>query len=143
MLESQTMHIGDARDQITMLVGSAIRLLYGEAGVFVVSNAAFDPQSHSEYITYQLPTSAAQALLLSMQQEPQPERDHPLLISSLPARLQQYLGEAARGREPGYVHTAANVCCSLFVYDQAGALGHLYCLRPQDAYSCFELSPAG
>src|SRR5579863_9945465 len=51
---SQTLQTEDLHDQLTILIGSAIRLLCGEAGVFVVSNEAFDPQSSSEYTLYRL-----------------------------------------------------------------------------------------
>src|SRR5579863_7714179 len=51
---SQTRVAGDLSDQMTVLVGGAVRLLCGEAGVFVVSNEAFDPQSSEEYTVYRL-----------------------------------------------------------------------------------------
>ena len=65
---SQTRQSEDLYDQITILVGSAIRLLCGEAGVFVVSNEAFDPQSNTEYTLYQI-TEQASMLLLSLVRE--------------------------------------------------------------------------
>ena len=51
---SQVQQPEDLHDQIVILVGSAIRLLNGEAGVFVVSNEAFDPLSSAEYTAYRL-----------------------------------------------------------------------------------------
>ena len=45
---SPTQLLEDLQNQMTILVGSAVRLLGGEFGVFVVSNEAFDPQSSEE-----------------------------------------------------------------------------------------------
>ncbi|MGZ6368654.1 MAG: hypothetical protein ACXWPS_22200, partial [Ktedonobacteraceae bacterium] len=50
----QTQQSEDLYDQITILIGSAIRLLSGDAGVFVVANNAFDPQSNTAYTLYRL-----------------------------------------------------------------------------------------
>src|ERR1700680_343685 len=69
---SQTLQTEDLHDQLTILIGSAIRLLCGEAGVFVVSNEAFDPQSSEEYTLYRLEESALPALLAHAQESPQP-----------------------------------------------------------------------
>src|SRR5437588_11213635 len=63
---SQMQQSEDLRDQMTILVGSSIRLLRGEAGVFVVSNEAFDPQSSAEYTPYRLSESALATLLASI-----------------------------------------------------------------------------
>src|SRR5438067_1530567 len=65
---SQTLQTGDLHDQMTILIGSAIRLLCGEAGVFVVSNEAFDPQSSHEYTLYRLNPAVLPLLLKSIEE---------------------------------------------------------------------------
>src|SRR5436305_12674664 len=84
---SQTLQTGDLHDQLTILIGSAIRLLCGEAGVFVVSNEAFDPQSSAEYTPYQLSTSTLPELLAQLQQGIQPNSEHLLITAALPATV--------------------------------------------------------
>ncbi len=62
----------DLSEQITILIGSAVRLLDGQAGVFVLANAAFDPQSSSEYTLYQLREEEAALLLVHVREHIQP-----------------------------------------------------------------------
>jgi len=127
---------------MTILVGSAIRLLCGEAGVFVVSNEAFDPQSSAEYTLYQLDALVLPALLARVQASIQPNSARPLVVCPLPVALASEIGledketaeEAARDFER----------CSLFLQDHIGILGVIHCLRFAGASSCFEqISEAG
>jgi hypothetical protein len=69
----QTQQSEDLYDQITILVGSAIRLLSGDAGVFVVSNNAFDPQSNTEYTLYSLNESVLIPLLCYIRESKKPD----------------------------------------------------------------------
>src|SRR6266699_6144182 len=89
---SQTQQSEDLYDQITILVGSAIRLLDGDAGVFVVSNEAFDPQSNTEYTLYRLSESASMLLLSYVQLGKQPSSKCPLATDTLPSTLVKQLG---------------------------------------------------
>jgi PAS domain S-box-containing protein len=107
---------GDIYDQMTILVGSAIRLLCGESGVFVVSNEAFDLQSSMEYTTYRLTPEQLTAVSRSVKDGKQPNSTHLLVKKNL---------EDAE-------------LCSLFVYDQGGALGVLHYIRYAGMRSCFE-----
>lgn len=128
---SQTLQRADIRDQLATLVGSAVRLLGGEAGVFVVSNEAFDPQSSAEYITYQLSEAAFSFLLEDNQSSIQPGSLHPLLIEPLtPAQVMQLELDTSEQQ----VFTR----CALALYDQVGPVGTLYFIRPAAARSCFE-----
>ncbi|HET9921812.1 MAG TPA: ATP-binding protein [Ktedonobacteraceae bacterium] len=140
-----------------VLVGSAIRLLCGEAGVFVVSNEAFDPQSSAEYIAYRVPELLVPSFLAMTQKGHQPNSLHPLVVDTEPiappfiARLGLYdtdkedanEAESESGDEVrGAVQTEA-ACreferCSLFVHDPQGFLGYLHYVRPLGANSCFE-----
>jgi PAS domain S-box-containing protein len=129
---------------MTILVGSAIRLLGGEFGVFVVSNEVFDPQSSEEYTVYRLSESGLPLLLAHAQEGMQPSSMHPLVIAAVPATLVgQLLGE---NEEMG--GTSNESCeeyqalerCSLFIYDAAGSLGELHFVRPAGTRSCFERS---
>src|SRR5713226_6884988 len=94
---SQTLQTGELHDQITILIGSAICLLCGEAGVFVVSNEAFDPQSSSEYTLYRLSAGELPLLLTHIQQRDycHPERSEGsgriLLREPLPSTLVEQL----------------------------------------------------
>src|SRR5438045_2565200 len=132
---SHTLPTGDLHDQMTILIGSAIRLLCGEAGVFVVSNEAFDPQSSSEYTLYRLSTSQLPLLLVSVQEGVQPNSRHLLVTETLlPTLVEQFnLG----GDDDGEGLQDAERC-SLFVHDHAGVLGVLHYIRPRGARSCFE-----
>ena len=134
---SQTQQSQDLHDQITILTGSAIRLLAGDAGVFVVSNEAFDPQSSTEYTLYNLTESACVHLLAYIRERKQPTSGCPLVVDTLSAALVMQLGIAddaveADEQPPEYER------CSLFLYDHAGVLGMLHYVRPAGAYSCFE-----
>src|SRR5215471_7232567 len=88
----QTQQSEDLYDQITILVGSAIRLLSGDAGVFVVSNKAFDPQSNAEYTLYRLNESALKPLLSYISESKQPDTNCPLVVDILPSSLVKQLG---------------------------------------------------
>ncbi|MFL5657765.1 MAG: sensor histidine kinase [Ktedonobacteraceae bacterium] len=134
---SHTLPTGDLHDQMTILIGSAIRLLCGDAGVFVVSNEAFDPQSSSEYTLYRLSTSQLPLLLASIQRGVQPNSRHLLVTETLPATLVQQLG---LGCDDYSERLDDAERCSLFVHDHAGVLGVLHYIRPRGACSCFEHS---
>src|SRR5215471_20568817 len=142
---SQTYQSEDLYDQITILVGSAIRLLSGDAGIFVVSNNAFDPQSNTEYTLYRLNESAVIPLLLYIDKCRQPDWSCPLVVDTLPPALVKQLGvcdedaefngDANRIKEQSTLER-----CSLYISDNAGSLGMLHYLRPPGASSCFEHS---
>jgi PAS domain S-box-containing protein len=134
---SQTQRAGDLQDQITILIGSAIRLLCGEAGVFVVSNEAFDAQSSSEYTLYRIDTSLLPQFLASVQEGIQPNSGRLLVSGPLPFTLLEHL--ALDDCQP-LQHAER---CSLFVHDPAGMLGILHCLRASGARSCFEQDEVG
>ncbi len=121
---------------MTILVGSAIRLLCGEAGVFVVSNEAFDPQSSAEYILYQLDALVLPALLASVQVGIQPNSARPHVVSPLPAALVSQIG--IEDKETGEEEARDFERCSLFLQDHIGILGVIHYLRPAGAYSCFD-----
>lgn len=133
---SQIQQFEDLHDQMTILVGSAIRLLCGEAGVFVVSNEAFDPQSSAEYILYQLDALVLPALLASVQASIQPNSARPHVVSPLPTALASQIG--LEGKETGEEEAQDFERCSLFLQDHIGILGVIHYLRPAGAYSCFE-----
>ena len=134
---SQTQQSQDLYDQITILIGSAVRLLSGDAGVFVVSNEAFDPQSSTEYTLYNLDESTCVHLLACARQGKQPNSAYPLVIDSVSPALVMRSGIASDAAEAGE-QPPVYERCSLFLYDHAGVLGMLHCLRPAGAYSCFE-----
>jgi PAS domain S-box-containing protein len=133
---SQAQQTDDLYDQMTILIGSAIRLLCGEAGAFVVSNEAFDPQSSAEYTLYQLNESVLPLLLSHIQEGVQPNSSHPFVRERISRALVSQIGldlDVEEGRERcGFER------CSLFLYDQAGVLGFLHYIRPCGATSCFE-----
>src|SRR5205085_5782466 len=89
---SQTIQTENLHDQMTILIGSAIQLLCGEAGVFVVSNEAFDPQSSDEYTPYRLSEAALAYLLEEAQAGVQPNTLHPLMIAPVTPDLAVQLG---------------------------------------------------
>ncbi|MEO7020848.1 MAG: ATP-binding protein [Ktedonobacteraceae bacterium] len=132
-------HSEDLFDQITILVGSAVRLLGGLAGVFVLANAAFDPQSSSEYTLYQLHEDEAALLLIHMRERVQPGLALPWVCEELSPELAvqfqifQSLDEAEES--PGELPMLER--CSVFVSDAAGALGMLHCVRPTDVAAPF------
>src|SRR5437588_11009986 len=88
---SQTIQTENLHDQMTILIGSAIRFLCGEAGVFVVSNEAFDPQSSEEYTLYHLNETSLPILLSSIQEGEQPNSACLLVTERLPATLVEHL----------------------------------------------------
>jgi PAS domain S-box-containing protein len=133
---SQTRQTEDLYDQMTVLIGSAIRLLGGEGGIFVVSNEAFDPQSSSEYTLYHLSPSLLPNLLPHLRQGIQPNSEHVLVTSALSSTIIASLA-LSNGYNGAFQHTSFERC-SLCISDPAGVLGILHCLRPQCASSCFE-----
>src|SRR5437660_11581563 len=134
---SQTIQTENLHDQMTILCGSAIRLLCGEAGVFVVSNEAFDPQSSAEYTLYKLDKSVLPVLLASIQAGVQPNSACPLVRSTLPPALASQIG--LEDKETGEEEAQDFERCSLFLQDHIGILGVIHYLRPAGAYSCFVL----
>src|SRR6266581_4437788 len=142
---AQTQQSEDLYDQITILIGSAIRLLSGDAGVFVVSNNAFDPQSNTEYTLYRLNESALMPLLVYLRESKQPDSRCPLVVDTLPPTLVKQLGVCDEDAElPGDAKGTREQPvlerCSLLVSDHAGFLGVLHYLRPLGSSSCFEQS---
>jgi PAS domain S-box-containing protein len=123
----------DAQDLMTTLIGSAIELLCGEAGVFVVSNEAFDPQSSSEYIVYRINEAMVTSLLAHVQEGMQPTSAHPFLLETLTPDIISRLNIASEVVEQSGLEYG-----SLAVYDQKGPLGSLYFLRAANARSCLE-----
>ena len=117
---------GDLQNQMTILVGSAIRLLGGEYGVFVVSNEAFDPQSSEEYTVYRLNEAGLSLLLAHAQEGMQPNSMHPLVITAVSPTLAAQLLQA--NEEADYVSNGSSQelqTCEhgvLFVHDAAGSL---------------------
>jgi PAS domain S-box-containing protein len=140
---SQTQQTGDLYDQITIIVGSAIQLLGGNAGVFVVSNEAFDPQSNTEYTLYRLSEQASMLLLAYIQLGKQPSSKCPLATDTLPSTLVKQLGvydedAGIYGDGNEVAEPPALERCSLFLSDQAGLLGVLHYVRPAGSSSCIE-----
>src|SRR6185312_10331672 len=132
---SQIQRSEDAHDQMTILIGSTIRLLGGECGVFVVSNEAFDPQSSSEYTLYRLDTSALSLLLSYIQEGIQPTFHQPLIVETITPSLAVQLGyDEEVARLQGIER------CVLAIDDLSGSLGMLCFLRPATLHSCFERS---
>jgi PAS domain S-box-containing protein len=123
---------------ITILIGSAVQLLCGLAGVFVISNEAFDPQSSTEYILYQISEPVLPLLLAYVQEGMQPNSLHPLVFETLAPDLARQLGIAEEVVEQQGIEYG-----SLAVYDQLGLLGTLHFLRPITAHSCFESEEEG
>ena len=130
---SQTLQTGNLHDQMTILTGSAIRLLLGEAGVFVVSNEAFDPQSSPEYILYRLSPSLLPVLLESIQHSGRQPNSSCILVRKV---LSPMLVDDLSDNEEVRLQDAER--CSLLVHDNAGVLGVLHFLRPLGVRSCFE-----
>src|SRR5438067_9062551 len=142
---SQTQQSEDLYDQITILIGSAIKLLSGDVGVFVVSNNAFDPQSNTEYTLYRLGESALMPLLSYIRECKQPDTRCPLVVDTLPPDLVKQLGVCDEDVEsPGDTKRTreqpALERCSLRISDHAGLLGVLHYMRPLGSSSCFEQS---
>jgi len=125
---SQQSRSEESYDQIIILVGSAVRLLGGLAGVFVLANAAFDPQSSSEYTLYGLHEEEAALFLNSLRERPRPGPAHPLVVDAIAptpsARLESVRALLDDEGEPPELER-----CSLFISDPAGPLGVLHCLR--------------
>ncbi len=132
---SQTQQAADVHDQLTILVGSAIRLLGGECGVFVVSNDAFDPQSSSEYTGYRLNEMAWPLLLSHVQKSMQPNLRNPLIVEKIAPEL-----ALALGVDEEVVAQQDIELCSLLLFDLVGLLGKLHYLRPAHAHPLFERS---
>jgi len=133
---SQVQQPEDLHDQIVILVGSAIRLLNGEAGVFVVSNEAFDPLSSAEYTAYRMSDAGCAFLLALAQGRAQPDSAHPLIVDEIPQQLVAQLGLLDVDIEEQPCGTLQR--CAMLVYDHAGVLGLLHYVRQAGAHSCFE-----
>ncbi len=145
MSRSQNRVAGDLADQMTLLVGGAVRLLCGEAGVFVVSNEAFDPQSSEEYTVYRLNEAMLPTFFASIAGGVQPNSVRLLVAEKLsPGVAANLLPCDDEVRESGvmginsYNERLDVERCSLFVHDSAGMLGILHYLRPAGVRSCFE-----
>src|SRR6266700_4945963 len=130
---SQTIQTENLHDQMTILIGSAIRLLCGEAGVFVVSNEAFDPQSSHEYTLYRLNPAVLPLLLKSIEESGRRPNSTCILVRN---KLSSKVVDLLCQDEDVKLQDAEQ--CSLFVYDNAGELGVLHYLRPRGVRSCFE-----
>jgi len=138
---SQAQQYEDLHDQIIILVGSAIRLLCGEAGVFVISNEAFDPLSSAQQRVYRLSDASCADLLIYIRERRPPDSAHPFVVDAVPPALIARLGiydDLVEEQAP-----AALECCSMLVYDHAGILGVLHYLRQPGMRSCFERSDEG
>ncbi|HYK84037.1 MAG TPA: ATP-binding protein [Ktedonobacteraceae bacterium] len=135
---SQTLQTENLHDQMTILIGSAIRLLCGEAGVFVVSHEAFDPQSSTEFTLYRLNASLLPSLLAHARRGSQPNAERLLVKAALPVALVEQLGLS--DEEGDGMREVER--CSLFVHDQLGAIGVLHTLRPLGARSRLETNDA-
>lgn len=133
MTWSQPQQVEASHDQMSTLVGSAIQLLRGEAGVFVVSNDAFDPQSSSEYTLYHLDKAALPLLLSYTQEGMQPNSLHPLVVETLAPDIALELGLSQE-----MVARHGVECGSLALHDDYGLLGMLHFLRAATRRSCFE-----
>ncbi|HEY0755826.1 MAG TPA: ATP-binding protein [Ktedonobacteraceae bacterium] len=125
---SQQRHSEDLYEQIVILVGSAVQLLRGQAGVFVLANAAFDPQSSSEYTLYQLSETGATSFLSSMRERTLPGPARPLVIDTLSLALNAQASNALTEDAQGAKVPRGVERRSFFVSDAAGALGVLHCL---------------
>ena len=130
---SQTQQAENMHDQVTLLVGSAIRLLGGECGVFVVSNEAFDLQSGSEYTLYQMDEAALPPLLAHARKGLQPTLRNVLVVKHISAEEAIEIGIDA---ELAAQHTIER--CSLLLFDLAGLLGELHYLRPANGQTSTE-----
>ncbi len=135
MAWSQVQQSEDLYNQIMIMIGSAVRLLGGERGVFVISNEAFDPQSSFEYVLYRLAESGMSLLLSHMQEGKQPGLRNPLVSEKIAPELATRCGIEVQAQ-----HTE---CCSLALYDADGSLGILHLLRPAGYRSCIESGEQG
>lgn len=134
---SQVQQSEDLSGQLTILIGSAVRLLCGEHGLFVVANEAFDPHSSSEYVLYHFPENALSALLEWAQAGAQPNSQRPLVIDAVLPALVTRLTSIGPDSNGSHVFKRFERC-SLFLYDPIGPLGILHCMRPANMRSCFE-----
>ncbi len=130
---SQSRFGSKASERLSSLIGSAIELLGGDAGVFVLSNEAFDPQSNSEYVLYRIQKEVLPSLLACVQESLVPNSLHPLVLESLAPDLACRLGIM-----PEVVERQGVECGSLAVYDHQGPLGVLHFLRVAGVVSCLE-----
>ncbi|MBE3564183.1 MAG: PAS domain S-box protein [Thermogemmatispora sp.] len=161
MSRSLTQHFKDLHGQLVILIGSAIRLLGGEAGLFVVANEAFDPQSSEEYTVYQINEAAVGSLLEHIQRGSLPTPARPFVVERLPSSLLDELdlfadfigpdtdpesvtsqarsGQRLDSSNPGRRRqTQEYERCSLILHDQSGLVGMLHYLRPTESSSCLE-----
>ena len=135
---------GDLAEQITILIGSAIRLLDGQAGVFVLANEAFDPQSSSEYTLYQLSEEEASVFLAQSCEGAQPGPTLPRVCADLPPALitQFQVFQAYDESEESNEELPVFERCSIFVSDSSGALGVLHCIRARTKDGALPLEQA-
>jgi PAS domain S-box-containing protein len=147
MSRSLTQQFKDLHGQLVILIGSAIHLLGGTAGVFVVANEAFDPQSSEEYTVYQINEEAVERLLAHIQAGPLPTPARPLVVEELPATLlaeEQLLADGSAGQAHGEEQGGGRQLaprferCSLMLHDQGGLVGMLHYLRPAGRSSCLD-----
>ncbi|MBX5456846.1 MAG: PAS domain S-box protein [Thermogemmatispora sp.] len=161
MSRSLMQHFKDLHGQLVILIGSAIRLLGGEAGLFVVANEAFDPQSSEEYTVYQINEAAVASLLEHIQRGSLPTPARPFVVERLPPSLLDELdlfadfigpdadpesltsqarsGQRLDSSSPGQRRqTREYERCSLILHDQSGLVGTLHYLRPAESSSCLE-----
>ncbi|MBV9020630.1 MAG: PAS domain S-box protein [Ktedonobacteraceae bacterium] len=135
---SHVERLENLHDQLTILLGGAIRLLCGEAGVFVVSKEAFDPQSSAEYTLYQIDEERLERFLAWAQRGRQPNSVEPLVCRSMPHDL-----VTQPGLMEGETEQQEIELCSLFLHDPTGPLGMLYYVRLAGMRSCFECGTDG
>ncbi len=135
---SQVQQSNELHDQMMILVGSAIQLLCGEAGVFVLADAAYDPLSSVEYTPYQLSEDGCEHLLAYVRGQVRPDVSRSLVTTTLPPVLAPRMG-LLDGLQEEQAHRPLENC-SLLVYDQGGVIGMLHYLRQAGTQSCFERS---
>ncbi len=128
---SQTHHSEDLYAQILVLVGSTIRLLACQAGIFVLANEVFDPQSSSEYTLYQLSDFEAALLLDSIREQQQPGPARPFVVEDLSPELSVQLRSfRSLPEDDEIIEQPVDLeRCSLCIADPGGILGVLHCLR--------------
>lgn len=133
---SQTHPAGDLSEHMGILVGGAVQLLGGQAGVFVLANAAFDPQSSSEYTFYRLGEEEAALLLESIRERTLPGPARPLVVDVLPPeRAARFYDRPGPGAETAAEEILALERRSLFVSDAGGELGILHYLCPPTPFA--------
>ncbi len=124
---SRVQQLVDSADQLALLIGSAVRLLGGEAGIFIVSNEVFDPQSMLEYTEY-IPIAINQSLFLDLAQRmPRPDSQHLMVRERLDQDLVSRLGLCYDEMD---VQNTVFDLCAAFIADPVGIVGFLYFIHP-------------